>query len=334
MEYFYVFQTLMHWLKTALFFLIAGMVVGCASRDLPRDPALVAERKGITFLSREVPAWRKDNGCFSCHNNGDAARALYLASQKGYRIPAPVLAATTAWVTHPQRWDENKGDPGFSDKRLADLQFAASLLAAKSSDLIEDSSGMKLAATRLLSGQAADGSWPIEAKDTLGSPATYGAPLATHIAVLVLSQIDSAEAHSAKAKAEQWLRTQVPVNTVLNASTLLMALQDVQDADAETKRQQCLQFIRRAQTSDSAWGPYANSPSEVFDTAMVLLALAPMRANPDIAALIQSGRSYLAANQYDDGSWPETTRPSGGESYAQRLSTTGWAVQALLQTRD
>lgn len=324
----------MHWFKTALVFLSAGMVVGCASRDLPRDPARVAERKGIAFLSREVPAWRKDNGCFSCHNNGDAARALYLALQKGYRIPAPVLFATTDWVTHPQRWDENKGDPGFSDKRLADLQFAASLLAAKSSGQIKDSSGMKLAVTRLLSGQSADGSWPIEAKETLGSPATYGAPLATHIVVQVLSRVDSTETRSATVKAEKWLRTQVPVNTVMNAATLLMALRDVQGAEVETKRQQCLQFIRRAQTSEGAWGPYANSPSEVFDTAMVLLALAPKRENPDIAALIQSGRSYLAANQHEDGSWPETTRPSGGESYAQRLSTTGWAVQALLQTRD
>jgi len=314
--------------------LFIGIMAGCASRDLPGDPALIAERKGVAFLIQEVPAWRKDNGCFSCHNNGDAARALYLASTKGYRIPASALAETTEWITHPQQWDENKGDPGFSDKRLADVQFAASLMAANEAGLVTDTKSLELAAVRLVREQAADGSWPIGARDTLGSPATYGTPLATHFAVRVLKRVDSAETRSATVKAEKWLQTQVPVNTVLNAATLLLALQDIQGVDAETKRRQCLQFIHRAQTSDGAWGPYTDAPPEVFDTALVLLALAPLREKSDIAALIQSGRSYLAATQYDDGSWPETTRPSGGESYAQRLSTTGWAVQALLQTRE
>jgi hypothetical protein len=40
------------------------------------------------------------------------------------------LTDTTDWVANPDRWDTNKGDPGFSDKRLADIQFAAALLAA------------------------------------------------------------------------------------------------------------------------------------------------------------------------------------------------------------
>ncbi|MEP7271259.1 MAG: hypothetical protein ABI882_07120 [Acidobacteriota bacterium] len=42
-----------------------------------------SESKAVAFLVREVPAWSKGNGCFSCHNNGDGARALYTASLKG-----------------------------------------------------------------------------------------------------------------------------------------------------------------------------------------------------------------------------------------------------------
>jgi hypothetical protein len=49
--------------------------------------------------------------------------------------------------------------------------------------------------------------------------------------------------------------------------------------------------------------------------------------------MIQRGRAYLLSSQQGDGSWPETTRPRGAESYAQRLSTTGWATLALLATR-
>ena len=39
----------------------------------------------------------------------------------------------------------------------------------------------------------------------------------------------------------------------------------------------------------------------------------------------------LATTIKPDGSWPETTRPANQESYAQRISTTSWALLALLQ---
>jgi hypothetical protein len=45
---------------------------------------------------------------------------------------------------------------------------------------------------------------------------------------------------------------------------------------------------------------------------------------------INKGKAYLVAQQRPDGSWPETTRPAHQESYAQRISTTGWAMLALL----
>jgi len=65
----------------------------------------------------------------------------------------------------------------------------------------------------------------------------------------------------------------------------------------------------------------------------VLLALNPAREHAAVAKLIKQGRAYLEATQNADGSWPETTRPARGESYAQRLSTAGWATLALLETR-
>ena len=34
------------------------------------------------------------------------------------------------------------------------------------------------------------------------------------------------------------------------------------------------------------------------------------------------------------GRWTETTRPAGAESYAQRLSTAGWATLALLTVKQ
>jgi len=71
----------------------------------------------------------------------------------------------------------------------------------------------------------------------------------------------------------------------------------------------------------------------VFDTAIVLLALAAEKPAGMTGRILQ-GRDFLATQQQKDGGWPATTRPPGGESYAQRLSTTGWATLALLATRE
>ena len=40
----------------------------------------------------------------------------------------------------------------------------------------------------------------------------------------------------------------------------------------------------------------------------------------------------LRRMQNGDGGWPETTRPSGNLSYAEHISTTAWALYALVST--
>ena len=371
--------------------LTALVGAGCVTDMDRRDPAAVAEARAVDFLKREVPAWSRDNGCFSCHNNGDAARALFAATRKGHRIPTRVLADTTAWVTQPNRWDHNKGDPGFSDKRLASIQFAASLSAAVEAGHVRNRRPLQEAARKVAAEQGADGAWPIELQNAVGSPATYGTTLATYVALKTLRDADPTGTTEAIRKAEAWLR-QVKPGNVLAAATLLLAetrenaqgqlkphpadepgsrgresahsedqsnqrrltsADTVRGFDARTipssvslpgvrtshsmtlspTVQECLNLIRRAQTRDGGWGPYADSPPEPFDTAVVLLALQELRAGTDVGEMIQRGREFLVAQQLADGSWPATTRPPGGDSYAQRVSTTGWATLALLATR-
>ncbi len=67
---------------------------------------------------------------------------------------------------------------------------------------------------------------------------------------------------------------------------------------------------------------------------MVLLGLARSGDSAEVRRMIARGRAFLIARQHEDGSWTETTRPPGGDSYAQRISTTGWSTLALLATRD
>ena len=85
---------------------------------------------------------------------------------------------------------------------------------------------------------------------------------------------------------------------------------------------------RKRQTSDGGWGPSSSAPAEIFDTAIVVLALKAAGETK----LIQRGREFLIRSQQTSGGWPETTRPPGSQSYAQHISTTAWATLALLAT--
>jgi hypothetical protein len=310
--------------------LLALAITGCANH--PKSVhSIPAEARAIAFLQREVPAWSRENGCFSCHNNGDAARALFAAQRHGYKIPRAALADTIAWVTTPQRWNDNKGDPGFSDQRLADIQFTASLAAAIESKSVRADSPLHRAAITVAQAQAEDGSWPIDVANPVGSPTTYGATLATFMAWDSLRRVTSPEISPAQRKAEARLLATKP-DSVPHAEVVLL-LQSRGHEAANRGYEASLNFLRRTQTSDGGWGPYADSPPEAFDTALALLALAEYRATDGVAEMTARGRAYLATTQLPDGSWPATTRPPGGHSYAQQMSTTGWATLALLATR-
>src|SRR5262245_13485980 len=79
---------------------------------------LAPEKRALAFLAAEVPRWSRENKCFSCHNNGDGARALMAAHRLGDRLPAGVLDDTLDWLKRPKRWDHNGGEGPFNDKIL------------------------------------------------------------------------------------------------------------------------------------------------------------------------------------------------------------------------
>lgn len=85
-----------------LFSVIALSVMGTnpqpPSGNDTKSKQLTPEQRAITYLAREVAAWKTKNKCFSCHNNGDAARALYQARRLKYRVRANAVAETTRWL--------------------------------------------------------------------------------------------------------------------------------------------------------------------------------------------------------------------------------------------
>jgi hypothetical protein len=298
----------------------------------PAAPAeATPEGRAIAYLCREVPRWSAENKCFSCHNNGDAARALYTAARLSRPVPAEALADTTGWLSRPERWDHNGGEGPAADKGLARIQFAAALVEALDAGLLKDRKPLERAADMMAERQETDGSWTVGAPGTTGAPVTYGTCLATAVARRTLRRADPHRFREALGRADRWLRA-ARVTTVLDAAAVLLGLEGGDDPEARSQRRRCLELIRKGQGEDGGWGPYVTSPSEPFDTAVVLLALVPFKDQADCRLLLRRGRDYLLSAQRADGSWPETTRPAGAESYAERLSTAGWATLALLAT--
>lgn len=300
---------------------------------IPLTVALAApppESRALAFLAREVPRWSAENKCYSCHNNGDAARALYTAVRLSYPVPAKALADTSRWLEKPQNWDHNGGEGPFNDRQLARIQFGATLVDALEAGLMKDRAALARAAELVAASQRKDGSWLIDAGEAVGSPATYGTCLATYQACRVLRKTDPRTYQTALGRADHWFRT-VKVESVPDGAAVLLALAGSDEA-AVRQRRHCLVLIRKGQSESGGWGPYVHSPPEAFDTAIVLLALARCADQPDAREMLRKGRAFLVKLQKEDGSWDETTRPPGNASYAQRLSTSGWATLALLTT--
>ena len=316
-----------------------GAVVHSAAVQPPDSSP---EARAVAFLSGEVPRWPAEHDCFSCHNNGDAARALYAAIRLDDRVEAEALRDTTAWLQTPAAWDDNALGLEFADKTLARIQFAGALVDAMRAGEIRDPAPLAEAVELIAADQSEAGSWPLDTSGSIGSPATYGTTLATWAALRALRQAGIPDLASVIARADAWVRG-VEVQTVIDAASVVLALGVAADTAAIAQRQRSLELIREGQAPSGGWGAYLVSAVEPFDTALVVLALQPLLARPDLAVpaisadalgeAVAAGRAYLVDEQLDDGSWVETTRPAGQQSYAQYISTTGWATLALLATR-
>lgn len=242
--------------------------------------------EAIAYLEAEVPRWKTENGCYSCHNNGDGARALFLAGRRN----GPAVDDTIRFLRDPAAWPADLA-------ALALVQFGTA-----QATLSADTSA---AAARLVKMQKPDGHWEMDAESTAGSPVTYGPVLGT---VLARRLVTGEPAR----RAEAWLRSRRAEHP-LDLAALVIAFARPDDIARLTARQ----------GADGSW-----NGGEAFDTAIAMLAL-----KKHAPAAVARGRQWLLKNQLEPGGWPGTTRPAGGASYAQHISTTAWALIALVETQ-
>jgi hypothetical protein len=330
-------------------FIVALAVVGgasFASNVAAQSPpaageganAEVAIRRGLDFLAVDVPNWPREHQCFSCHNNGDAARALLVAGRMGRQTPDESLTSTSGWLADPARWPEITGDEPFKDEELAAIQFGAALVEAIQAGAIPDRRPLLEAARQIAAFQDEAGSWTVDGSGLGGSPVAYGQTLATALARRAL--VVAGEGREPNpfgeriAAADRWLRATEPAATSELAGALI-GLRGATDESAVAPRERAIRLIGQAQGPSGGWGPFENYRPEAFDTGVVLVALAgetqtDQTQTDQTRGWIEAGRRYLVETQLDDGTWPPTTRPAGAESYAHRVSTTAWAVLGLV----
>jgi hypothetical protein len=242
---------------------LAIIVLGSPSLVLG-EPVTAVER-AIIYLAREVPKWHRENRCYSCHNNGDAVRALATAASQGQLSERKPLDDTLDFLRSPDKWDANGPDGPFKDEKLARIQFTAALADATTSGLIDDRGPLESAAELLVELQHADGSWPADAEGTLGSPVTYGQALATAMGIRILLATDGKEFAKHVELAQQWFSERQP-RSVLDAAATLLALSNTDNQVGRLRRIQALKLIAAGESDGGGWGPFVSSPPDVFDT--------------------------------------------------------------------
>jgi hypothetical protein len=289
-----------------------------------RAQAPTPEQSGVTYMVSEVPKWPMENTCFSCHNNGDGARALYLAYRMKYLTSVQALQGTSEWLQKPAEWGKS-GETGLGDEKLARIQFGAALVDAVEAGIIKDKKLIGRAAELLLPHQDSNGSWQVDAQGAAPSAVTYGPALATFMARRTMERAEETRFNEAIARADRWLRD-VDVATTVNAAAVVLAFENRKDTGSRSRVDQALNVLIASQNGDGGWGAFPKTPAEPFETAMALLALNTVRDKSEIEGRIARGRAFLASAQFKDGGWP-------GETYARHISASAWATLALLTTK-
>jgi hypothetical protein len=269
------------------------------------NPNTAAIAKGVDYLKVEVPKWRVEHPCYSCHNNGDATRALLVAASKGFDIGTS-LDDTLAFLKQPSKWDQNKAPSGFDDKTLAKIQFASALAVAERHGKAA-SADLEAAAKLLVADQQPDGSWQLDSSQSLGSPATYGTIIANVVGALVAHSRPACSRTNFTDRPGRQVDPRSHAENVLDASATILAL----ELSSDCRWRKTFAAVASASFATASrprgMGPYVTAAPQVFDTAMAVLALSSLETRARLARsayrleelqeAIANGKKYIVSEQ-------------------------------------
>jgi len=231
--------------------------------------------------------------------SGVATRALILAAARGH-VPAAPLDPMIGRLKQPAAWPAGQRIP---------LAWA---LAAAERHGRAASTDLAAAAKLVRDTQEADGS--------------YGSLLDSWRARFILIEAGAQPDEVWITMIDRWVRGAAP-ETIAEAATVLLALDLAGDVMAENLRRTCLGLLRPAQSAAGGWGAAGSTTTAVMDTALAVMALVVLHAEPrmarstyraeELADAIARGKAFLASAQRADGGWGS-------------LDASGWALLALL----
>ena len=251
--------------------------------------------------------------------------------------------STTRWLARePQRWETNGGgEGGADDKRLARIQFAHATTAAFAAALVPKAPSARPRKSSPPISRP-DGSWRLDSSDSIGSPATYGTALATVFARRTLVAPELPSMKERIARADRWLARSASTTCPMRRQSCLLSpiAPAVQLPDNCAPR---VSFCRKARDATAAGDRTSRRPPSHSTRRWparphalpggVLARRADRAAKTTLDDRDRERAGLSRRQQLADGSWNETTRPAGQTSYAQRISTTAWALLALVETR-
>jgi hypothetical protein len=305
----------------------------------PSSQVATAIDRGLSFLTTDALAWKKDHHCVSCHHASLVVWSMREAKARGHAVDEGVLAELTRWVA--ESGDGKNGGPRPASVPQAAnskaIHFALALGADPAPEAVSQTALKQLLGT-VTSDQADGGrwfAWP-ETRPPIFGASDESLTALAGLALLPAAKSGDSAAKAALDKAARWL-----VETTSDDDPQSTAMRLVLWRRLDRKPEECQPLVDRILTRQNADGGWSQSPdmaSDAWATGQALYALAIDGFTADRPAIARA-RAFLIRSQRDDGSWPMTSRPvkPGGEGSKSLIPITAagsaWAVLGLARSR-
>jgi outer membrane protein OmpA-like peptidoglycan-associated protein len=308
--------------------------------------ARFAAQRGIEWLQPAAVEWQRNNQCFGCHVQAQAAMGLAVATRNGYLVSRPAVQELTDYMRILQDADgmesgmllvDNQSvmiaqPAGKGSHTPADQPIMATLFAAMSFAYLDQMADTKRDPTLL---KFAD--WLAAKQQPTGevlpdldeAPICQGSFMTTANAALAFMQafVESGDSRyqAAGVKAIDFIAAAKPVTTQDEAFSIL-ALSHFGNPQQQALVNGLIAHLKAEQGSNGGWSESRGSPGpNAFATGQVLYAFKESGVDTRSAEFVR-GVKYLLHTQEDTGAWPVQNSATGRPS---EFAPTMWAVIGL-----
>ncbi|HMD72408.1 MAG TPA: OmpA family protein [Steroidobacteraceae bacterium] len=311
-----------------------------------RNSARFAAQRGIEWLQPAAVEWQRNNQCFGCHVQAQAAMGLAVATHNGYLVSQAAVHELTDYMRMLQ--DADGGESGMllvdnqsvmtaqpagkGSHTLADQPVMATLFAAMSFAYLDQVTENKrdptllkfadwLAAKQLPTGEVIP--------DLDEAPICQGSFMTTANAALAFMQAfaESGDVRyqAAGVKAVDFIAAGKPATTQDEVFSIL-ALAHFGSPQQQALVNALVARLKAEQGSAGGWTETSASPGpNAFATGQVLYAFKESGVDTRSAEFMR-GVKYLLRTQEDTGAWPVQNSATGRPS---EFAPTMWAVIGL-----